>query len=282
MAQRRGRATRVSETIAKRIQRQISSGRLGAGAKLPAEREMARIHKTSRVSVREAYRSLEELGILDIRRGADGGAFISKMDHGAVQRSLSMVLRLGRVSHSELTEARLLIEPPIARLAARRATAEDVAKLKQVTERQEGALAKRGNYRPSNMLFHRTLAECAHNLMLSTLMNSLADLMLEEIVDRVAVPRPVQEDVCHFHRLIYEAVERHDEETAHRRMLEHVGQIQEALGESLVRQLAAPSTPADGNGHPASPATPAAPARTRAAKRPAGRAPARRAARPTV
>lgn len=249
MAQRRGRTTRVSQTIARRIQRQISSGRLGAGAKLPAEREMARIHKTSRVSVREAYRSLEELGILDIRRGADGGAFISKMDHGAVQRSLSMVLRLGRVTHSELTEARLLIEPPIARLAARRATAEDIAKLKQVTEQQETALAKRGNYRPTNMLFHRTLAECAHNLPLATLMNSLADLMLEEIVDKVAVPRPVQEDVCHFHRLIYEAVERHDEETAHQRMLEHVGQIQGALGESLVRHLGASSLGADGNGN---------------------------------
>jgi DNA-binding FadR family transcriptional regulator len=159
------------------------------------------------------------------------------------------------------------------RRAARRATAEDIAKLRQVTERQETALAKRGNYRPSNMLFHRTLAECAHNLLLATLMNSLADLMLEEIVDKVAVPRPVQEDVCHFHRLIYEAVERHDEETAHRRMLEHVGQIQDALGDSLVRQLAV-----DGNGNHA-----ASPARPRARSRRTGRALApRQTDRPTI
>jgi GntR family transcriptional repressor for pyruvate dehydrogenase complex len=248
MAQRRGRATRVSETIAKRIQRQISSGRLGAGAKLPAEREMARIYKTSRVSVREAYRSLEELGLLNIRRGADGGAFINKMDHGAVQRSLSMVLRLGRMTHSELTEARLIIEPPIARLAARRASPEDIEKLRVVTDRQEAALAKRGNYRPTNMLFHRTLGECAHNLPLMTLMNSLADLMLEEIVDKVAVPRPVQEDVCHFHRLIYEAIERHDEETAERLMLDHIGQIQGGLRDTMAQQLA-PAGNGNGNGH---------------------------------
>ena len=52
-------------------------GRLVAGHKLPAEREMARQFKTSRVSVREAYRSLEELGLLRIRRGAEGGAFMS-------------------------------------------------------------------------------------------------------------------------------------------------------------------------------------------------------------
>ena len=251
MTQRRGRATRVSESIARRIQRQISSGRLVAGGKLPAEREMARRYKTSRVSVREAYRSLEELGLLTIRRGADGGAFIANMDHGAVQRSFSMVLRLGRMSHAELTEARLTVEPPVARLAARRASAEDIAKLKQVIERQENLLVRRGNYRPTNLLFHRTVAELAHNLPLATLMNSLADLTLE-IVNKVDVPRHVQEGVCHFHRLIYEAIERHDEEVAERLMLQHIRQVQEGIGESLAQQLmpgeasdAPPSTSSD-------------------------------------
>ena len=87
MPQRPPRIARVSDNLADRIKRQISSGKLTAGEKLPAEREMARRYKTSRVSVREAYRSLEELGLLAIRRGADGGAFINEMGHGAVQRS---------------------------------------------------------------------------------------------------------------------------------------------------------------------------------------------------
>lgn len=237
MTARRGRTPRVSESIARRIERQISSGRLEAGEKLPAEREMARKYKTSRVSVREAYRSLEELGLLNIRRGAEGGAFIANVDHGVVQRSLSMVLRMGRVSHTELTEARKMVEPPVARLAARRATPEDIAKLKQVIERQETLLEKRGNYRPTNLLFHRTVAECAHNLPLATLMNSLADLTLE-IVEKIEVPRHVQEGVCHFHRLIFDAIARHDEAAAHQLMLDHIGQIQGGIGESLAQQLA--------------------------------------------
>lgn len=110
----------------------MSSGKLRSGQKLPAEREMARKYKTSRVSVREAYRSLEELGLLVIRRGADGGAFIAEPDHNPVQRSLSMVLQLGGTSHQEMTEARLMIEPPIARLAARRATATDIDRLRTI------------------------------------------------------------------------------------------------------------------------------------------------------
>jgi DNA-binding FadR family transcriptional regulator len=243
-AQRRARATRVSESIARRIQRQILAGRLRAGAKLPAEREMARKHSTSRVSVREAYRSLEELGLLTIRRGAEGGAFIAELDRAAVQKSLSLVLRLGRVTHAELTEARLMVEPPVARLAARRATVDDLERLRDVVERQESLLARTGDYRPTNMAFHRTLAECSHNLPLTTLMNALVDLMME-LVTKVAVPRHVQEGVCHFHRRILDAVERHDENEAHQLMLHHIGQIQGGIGETLARHLEAGT---NGNG----------------------------------
>src|SRR5262249_48034225 len=128
-ASRRGR---VSEAIVHRIKKQITEGRLLAGHKLPAEREMARQFKTSRVSVREAYRSLEEVGVLRIRRGADGGAFVAQLDHQPVLRSLALVLGLGKTSHKELTEARIAIEPPIARLAALRARKEDIVRLEHV------------------------------------------------------------------------------------------------------------------------------------------------------
>src|SRR2546427_2252666 len=120
-ARTRRRSGRVSETIARRIKKQISDGALVPGEKLPAERHMAQRYRTSRVSVREAYRSLEELGLLTIRRGAEGGAFIADIDHRPVMRSLSLMLRLGKTSNDEITEARLLIEPPIARLADPRA-----------------------------------------------------------------------------------------------------------------------------------------------------------------
>lgn len=233
---RRVRTPRISEQIAKRIKRQISTGKLAVGAKVPSEREMARRYKTSRVSVREAYRSLEELGLLIIRRGADGGAFIAEPGHDAVQRSLSLVLRLGRMSHEELTEARLMIEPPIAGLAARRAHPEDIARLKLVLERQEAVLARKGHFRPHSLRFHRAVAECARNLPLATLMNSLADLTLE-IVSVIDTPLPVKEGVCQFHRAIFEAIERHDEEAAYDLMLQHISRVQHGIGETLLQAL---------------------------------------------
>ena len=172
-----GRRGRVSETIVRRIKKQISDGRLAAGHKLPAEREMARQFKTSRVSVREASRSLEELGVLRIRRGADGGAFIAKMDHEPVLRSLALVLGLAKTSHKELTEARMLIEPPIARLAAQRARKEDISRLKRALQQEEQEAAGRaGPFRPTGSQFHRLIAACARNLPLIVLMNAVADL----------------------------------------------------------------------------------------------------------
>jgi GntR family transcriptional repressor for pyruvate dehydrogenase complex len=219
---------RVSEAIVRRIKKQISDGRLVAGHKLPAEREMARQFKTSRVSVREAYRSLEEVGVLRIRRGADGGAFIAQVDHQPVLRSLALVLGLAKTSHKELTEARMLIEPPIARLAAQRAKKEDIARLKRVLKQEEDeATVRTGPFRPTGSQFHRLLAACAHNLPLMVLMNALADLTAD-MAAAIDVTARAQHRLqnCHFHRLIFEAIRQRDGQTAYSIMAEHIGDIQ--------------------------------------------------------
>ena len=245
-----GRQTRVSETIVRRIKKQISDGRLVAGHKLPAEREMARQYKTSRVSVREAYRSLEELGVLRIRRGADGGAFIAKLDHEPVLRSLSLVLALAKTSHKELTEARMLIEPLIARLAALRARKDDIARLEQVLIQEErDAAVRSGPFRPTRSQFHRSVADCARNLPLIVLANALADLTAAEasVLDVAARARHRLQN-CHFHRKIFDAIRRGDGQAAYTIMAEHVGDIQGRVRRSLkpalkLRPIVVPGLP---------------------------------------
>ncbi|PYQ99252.1 MAG: hypothetical protein DMF95_29440 [Acidobacteria bacterium] len=229
------RQGRVSETIVRRIKKQISEGRLLAGHKLPAEREMARQFKTSRVSVREAYRSLEELGVLRIRRGADGGAFIAEVDHEPVLRSLSLVLGLAKTSHKELTEARMLIEPPIARLAALRARKEDIARLERVLmQEEEEAALRNGPFRPTGSQFHRSVAACARNLPLIVLMNALADVTARaaSALDVSARARHRLRN-CHYHRLVFEAIRQRDGDAAYAIMAEHVGDIQGRVHRSL-------------------------------------------------
>lgn len=233
------RTGRVSEVIVRRVKKQISEGRLGPGEKLPAERDMAKQFKTSRVSVREAYRSLEELGLLLIRRGAEGGAFIGELDHGPVMRSLSLMLGLGKTSHQELTEARMLIEPPIARLAALRGGADDVERLEQVLIQEEEALHSSGPFRATGSKFHRALADCARNLPLAVLMNALADLTAgaASALDVSARARHRQSN-CAYHRRIFEAVRRHDDHAAYTIMVQHVGDIQGRVNRTIKHQIA--------------------------------------------
>jgi DNA-binding FadR family transcriptional regulator len=228
------RPGRVSEAIVHRIKEQITDGRLAAGHKLPAEREMARRFKTSRVSVREAYRSLEDLGVLRIRRGAEGGAFIAKLDHEPVLRSLALVLRLGRTSHRQLTDARMLIEPPIAHLAALRARKEDVARLERVLVREEEEARRTGPFRPTDSRFHRSVADCTRNLPLIVLMNALSDLTAGA-ASALDIPTRAQHRLknCHYHRLIFEAIQRRDAAAASSIMAKHVGDIQRRVSRCL-------------------------------------------------
>jgi len=228
---------RVSEAIVRRIKDQITKGRLAAGHRLPAEREMARQFKTSRVSVREAYRSLEDFGLLSIRRGADGGAFIAVLDHQPVLRSLALVLGLAGTSHKELTEARMLVEPPIAQLAALRARKEDIARVERaIVEEEEQAARRTGPFRPTDSRFHRSVADCTRNLPLIVLMNALADLTAEaaSALDTSTRAR-LRVKNCQYHRRIFDAICRHDGAAACALMAEHVGDIQTRVQRSLLR-----------------------------------------------
>ncbi|PYQ75738.1 MAG: hypothetical protein DMG01_18310 [Acidobacteria bacterium] len=229
------RPGRVSEAIVRRIKEQITEGRIEAGHKLPAEREMARRFKTSRVSVREAYRSLEEVGLLRIRRGADGGAFVVKVDHEPVLRSLSLVLGLGKTPHKQLTEARMLIEPPMAQLAALRARKEDIARLERVLLKEEEEAARpTGPFRPTDSQFHRSIADSARNLPLIVLMNALADLTanVASALDASTRARHRLRN-CRYHRQIFEAIRRRDGDAAYTIMAEHVGDIQKRVHQCL-------------------------------------------------
>lgn len=229
---RRGSSSgrRVSDLIAARITRDITEGLLAPGEKLPAERELAQRLKTSRLSVREAYRSLEELGLITIKRGAGGGAFIAQIDHQPVARSLALMLRLGRTSHHELTEARALIEPPIARLAARRASRDDIARLEDLVRQQEAALRSREGPRRLALEFHRLVARCARNLPLQIVMDSLADLTVGAITN-LYLTTDVHRHVVQFHRRIVDAIRRHDEEAAYALMQRHVVEVQQRMAE---------------------------------------------------
>ena len=219
------RPGRISETISRRIRKALTDGRLAPGEKLPAEREMAERLRASRVSVREAYRSLAEAGLVSIRRGAEGGAFIADFDPAPTSRNLTFILRLGRTSHEELTEARALLEPSVARLAARRAGPEDLARLEDLLRREQAAPRGSGEARCIHLDFHRQVAECARNLPLAILIRAITELA-SEVAQDIVFSSELHGHIVSHHAQIFEAIRTRDEEAAADTMLRHVDDVQ--------------------------------------------------------
>src|SRR3989442_6634450 len=149
------RTPRVYEHIVRQVERAIFEGRLGTGDRLPPERELVRQFRASRVAVREALRTLEHRGLIEVRHGSSGGHFVRHVDAGLLRRDFTTLLRLARVSVAHLLEARLLIEPEIARLAAHRATDADLKALGTALDERVALAAGGGHPRPPDIRCQR-------------------------------------------------------------------------------------------------------------------------------
>src|SRR5260370_8628725 len=128
------KSRRVNESAAHQIRQAIFSGLLSPGHKLPPERELADRFRTSRVALREALRSLEQEGMISIKRGFGGGAFVADFDSAlkALADSLNTVVKLGQAKSAHLTEARTIFEPELAPLATVRASEPDLKAMQNV------------------------------------------------------------------------------------------------------------------------------------------------------
>ena len=121
---------RVFEDVVEQIQEAILQGKIGIGEKLPAERELQTLFKISRGTLREALRVLEQRGLVEIKRGVNGGAVVRKVPLNLMSENFILLMRSRKVSLGHLIEFRRDIEGKVASLAAERARDEDVERLK--------------------------------------------------------------------------------------------------------------------------------------------------------
>jgi DNA-binding FadR family transcriptional regulator len=173
------KGARVSDEIAAQIRLLISTGKLQVGSRLPSERALAEQFGASRNTLREAIRSLEHAGLVRLQTGVNGGAVIQNGSGGAIGSSLVDMYHLGGVEPRHLTQARIMYETPIIRLACENATPEDIAALDANIAAAEKA-RKSGNFEERIALhleFHRMLARIAGNPIMVAVMNGVLDIM---------------------------------------------------------------------------------------------------------
>jgi DNA-binding FadR family transcriptional regulator len=212
---------RLSLLIAEQLQKAIFGGALPEGGRLPPERELAERFQASRTSVQEAIHMLELMGLISIRRGSSGGAFVTRPDFAKASGMLQAMLTARQFDMAELYQARLLIEPGIAEIAARVATPEDILALRAALNSGRDK-TKRGERNSIGRNFHYLLACATGNELLVMLVSSLLGVAQTANVRHRLSSAHTRE---HAHERIVDAIERRDGETARRVASEHLTQM---------------------------------------------------------
>jgi DNA-binding FadR family transcriptional regulator len=201
---RKARQNRIFEDVVDQIQEAILEGRLPAGSRLPAERELQEIFNASRGTLREALRVLEQKGLITIKTGVKGGAMVNTLNTDQISESLDLLIRYQRVALSDLAEFREGVESIVTTLAVQRAQKEDIEKLKQIIGQakvclEEGEAGWKALLQLDNQL-HLTLARIARNPIYESILKTIYDNIhryFEKFLPiKEEVLREIYQDLC--------------------------------------------------------------------------------------
>src|SRR5919204_2797634 len=168
-------STRIYEEIVRQIKSMIAEGRLKSGDQLPPERDLAEKFVVSRTSVREALRALESLGLVEIRPGE--GTFVRQVSIDSLVEPLALLMVSQREGIGELFEARRLLEPSLAALAAARATPEEMQEMERILDEQAKEIAAGRTGLAQDAQFHAAIGAAAHNRAITRIAHALMDLL---------------------------------------------------------------------------------------------------------
>ena len=221
---------RISEIIVDQIRLLMRQGQLKPGDRLPPERDLCERFGVSRVTVREALRMLESSGLVEIRVGARGGAFVTAPSSDRVGEGLADLLTLSVISAADVTEVRMILEAGIVPLVCERATEEDLAELEAVCQRSEAALAAGDYSMDMSLEFHIRVAQSTHNPAIVMLIESFRGPILMSLQQAHEAAPEMGGLGTREHEQFIEAVRRRDADTASKIMREHLERTAHRLG----------------------------------------------------
>lgn len=175
---------RLSQRITDDVRFMIQNRALTEGDKLPTERELAESYEVSRLAVREAMRNLEESGLISIRKGRYGGAFVTPSVSPVFSRTLKDMVSMGAASIENMIEARGMIMGQVVQMACASRTESDLADLQEqlALVRRRPTSSDNMDERTSQALnFNVYIARAAGNPVLVTLVEALTSSM-EDLV----------------------------------------------------------------------------------------------------
>lgn len=210
-------AQTLAEKTADHILSMIQGGRYQPGHKLPTEKELCSLTGAGRNTVREALKILASRNVLIIRHGA--GSYVSdKQGVSDDPFGFAMVNDIEKLTR-DLIQIRIILEPPIAALAAQCATDRDIRELAAILDKMEHIMEKRGGFAEADVAFHVKIAECTHN----TVMQNLVPVISKGVtVFARAVSETEYRQTMLSHRRIWEHISRRRSFEAEQEMRYHL------------------------------------------------------------
>ncbi|MFJ9590773.1 FadR/GntR family transcriptional regulator [Streptomyces acidicola] len=221
---RRVTAVTLTQSIQDHIKGLIHGGTVSPGDRLPPERELAASLGVARVSLREAIRQLASEGYVEVRRGPQGGTFITSLREPFEHWRALVRNRVDEMD--DMIDFRVAVESHVAALAAQRRTADDLSAMSGAVERLAQATALRA-FRLADSQFHDAVARASRSTRLETAVHQARGEFFS--------PAPtfdhtlLLEDNRREHQAVYEAIRDGDAERAAAEMCAHIGHTREQL-----------------------------------------------------
>ena len=218
---------RLYESVIEQIMDLIKSNELKPGDKLPPERELAEKLSISRGSLREAFRVLESRGLIKSKPG--GGRYIREIRKNGHNNTENIILSLEKSSILELLEAREMFEVKIAKIAAQKATPEDIELIEEALNKiNEEEELKHGKETESDTEFHLAIASASHNFVFVNIIKLHLDLLKDTREKTWKIPGR-KEEQYQEHQAIFQAIKEHNSKKAGEAMLRHLRNVREVL-----------------------------------------------------
>ena len=230
---KKAKQNRVFQDVVEQIQDAIIKGKLKPGARLPAERELKDLFNTSRGTLREALRVLEQKGLIEIKRGVSGGAIVKRIDAEPIVESLALLIRSGEVSIEHLSEFRIKIEGSLGELAAMRATKEEIAELETMFNQAKDYYEKNDweNFLKTDEKMHTYIGIMTQNPVFQFVQKTIHDNIHQYYDEYLPMNKErTLENLTDFEKII-EAMKINDAKKASDIIMDHVKRFSDKMQE---------------------------------------------------
>jgi GntR family transcriptional repressor for pyruvate dehydrogenase complex len=221
----RVRRVRSFDDVTQQIREAIVSGRIREGDRLPSERELCETFGVSRPTLREALRSLEAVGIIEIRPGKTGGAYAVTPAESTLGSALATLVNLRGASAQDLAEFRVSFEGENAWWAAQRAEPDDLATLRGLVAQARAAVGRPGGWEPVGTIdarWHEALARATRNGLRIGIALGIHEAVIRQVSVLAPTGEPYGETIPRDLEEITAAVAARDGERARALMRTHI------------------------------------------------------------